>query len=202
MSGRRILADLSDLPESAFGSRTLIWWGVLGFMLIEGGGFALAMGSYLFLMGHTNPWPPRFQFPGLLVSGLFTAILILSEIPNMMTAKAAKAQDERKTQLGLVVMSLIGLGLIAIRFFEFRALNCRWDDNAYGSIVWALLFLHTTHLVTDLADTLVLTVFTFTHEVETDRFSDVADNSNYWRFVVLAWLPIYALVYWLPRLIS
>ena len=26
MSGRRIIADLSDLPESAFGSRTLIWW--------------------------------------------------------------------------------------------------------------------------------------------------------------------------------
>jgi hypothetical protein len=39
----------------------------------------------------------------------------------------------------------------------------RWDANAYGSIVWALLFLHTTHVITDLADTIVLTVFSFTH---------------------------------------
>jgi heme/copper-type cytochrome/quinol oxidase subunit 3 len=202
MSGPRIIADLSDLPSTAFGSRTLIWWGVLGFMLIEGGGFALAIGSYLFLMGHTNPWPPRQQFPHLTISTVLTGILLFSELPNVWVKKAAHAQQERKVQIGLVIMSVIGLALIGVRLFEFRAVNCRWDDNAYGSIVWALLFLHTTHLVTDLADTIVLTLFTFTHEVETDRFSDVADNCLYWRFVVLAWLPIYGLIYWLPRLIS
>ena len=42
-----------------------------------------------------------------------------------------------------------GLVLIAVRGFEFAALNVQWDTNAYGSIVWALLALHTTHIVTD-----------------------------------------------------
>ena len=40
--------------------------------------------------------------------------------------------------------------------FEFNTLNVLWYDNAYGSIIWALLVLHTTHIVTDWVDTVVL----------------------------------------------
>jgi heme/copper-type cytochrome/quinol oxidase subunit 3 len=32
------------------------------------------------------------------------------------------------------------------------------------------------------------------------RFGDVQDNAMYWNFVVAAWLPIYACIYWIPRL--
>jgi hypothetical protein len=28
----------------------------------------------------------------------------------------------------------------------------------------------------------------------------VGDNAFYWDFVVLSWLPIYFLIYWLPRI--
>ncbi|MBW8816180.1 MAG: cytochrome c oxidase subunit 3 [Caulobacterales bacterium] len=196
----RVVGDVSMLPDGAFGSRTPIWWGLICFILIEGGGFALACGAYFFLMSHTEPWPPS-RFPPDLPAGIaFTALLLLSEIPNVFTKRAEKAQDERATQLGLIAASFVGALLLAIRWFEFHSLNVRWDDNAYGSIVWALLFLHTVHLITDWADTVVLAVFTFTHEVDTNRFSDVADNSLYWHFVVIAWLPIYALIYWVPRL--
>ena len=195
---RRIVGDLSPLPDTAFGHRTLIWWGVLGFILIEGGGFALGGGSYLFLIGHTKPWPPG-PAPGLLVSGLFTLLIVVSEIPNFWTNRVAHELKERQAQIGLIVMSLIGCFLVAVRFVEFQHLNVHYTSNAYGSIVWALLLLHTTHLITDLADTVILAVFTFTHEVDGDRFSDIADNCLYWHFVVLAWLPIYALLYWTPR---
>lgn len=47
-----------------------------------------------------------------------------------------------------------------------------------------------------------LIVFAFTHDLKTSHFSDVADNCMYWHFVALAWLPIYALVYWVPRLLQ
>ncbi|MDB5451934.1 MAG: cytochrome oxidase subunit [Caulobacteraceae bacterium] len=199
---RSIVGDLASLPDSAFGARTLMWWGVLGFILIEGGGFALACGSYLFLMSHTDPWPPHYAQPPLLVSTLLAAMAVASELPNIWTKRMALRKNERGVQIGLVVMSLIGVALVAMRFWEFHVLNVRWDDNAYGSIVWALLFLHTTHLVTDLSDTIVVAVFTFTHEVDDDRFADIADNAVYWRFVVFAWLPIYALLYWVPRLVG
>ena len=69
-----------------------------------------------------------------------------------------------------------------------------------GSIVWTLLGLHTVHIVTDVADTLVLAVLMFTRHAENHmRLSDVTDNVFYWNFVVLSWIPIYLLLYWFPR---
>jgi heme/copper-type cytochrome/quinol oxidase subunit 3 len=199
MSGR-IVGDVSGLPDAAFGARTVLWWGLLGFILIEGCGFALAGGAYFFLMSHTEPWPPHRLPPSLPAGLVFTALALLSEIPNVWTNRMAHAEREGPMKLGLVLMSVFGIVLMAVRWFEFQSLNVRWDANAYGSIVWALLVLHTTHVITDLADTIGITIFSFTHEVDTNRFSDVADNSLYWHFVIIAWLPIYALIYWAPRL--
>jgi heme/copper-type cytochrome/quinol oxidase subunit 3 len=51
----------------------------------------------------------------------------------------------------------VGLLTLAIRAFEFAHLNVGWDQNAYGSILWVILGLHATHLITDVGDTLVLT---------------------------------------------
>lgn len=202
MKVSRIVGDVSRTDASGFGARTLIWWGVLGFILIEGTGFLLAGGAYVYLIGHTRPWPPNtVPPPALLWGGLFTLVMVLSELPNLWTEKQARRMSLKGSRLGLIVMSLIGLALCGLRAMEFQHLNVRWDENAYGSIVWALMLLHTVHLVTDLADTLVLTLFTYTHEVDADRYSDVADNGMYWGFVVLSWLPIAGLVYLAPRLL-
>ncbi|MBM0108055.1 cytochrome c oxidase subunit 3 [Steroidobacter sp. S1-65] len=198
----RIVGDVSSLPDAAFSHRSLIWWGVLGFILIEGTVFVLAGGAYFFLMNHSTPWPPHRVPPELLLGTCFTVLMMLSEIPNVWADRAAHGEHLRQTRIGLALMTLIGLALMVIRYFEFQTLNVSWDDNAYGSIVWALLFLHTVHLVTDWVDTLVLTVFAHMHDLERTHFSDVADNCLYWHFVAIAWLPIYALLYWVPRMMK
>jgi heme/copper-type cytochrome/quinol oxidase subunit 3 len=59
--------------------------------------------------------------------------------------------------------------------------------------------LHVTHLLTDLVDTIVLTVLFFTSQVEGKRFMDASENADYWYFVVVSWIPIYLVVYWAPR---
>jgi heme/copper-type cytochrome/quinol oxidase subunit 3 len=66
-------------------------------------------------------------------------------------------------------------------------------------VVWTLLGLHTLHLVTDAYDTMVLNVLMFTGPLEGKRFTDVSENALYWYFVVVSWLPIYAVLYWAPR---
>lgn len=196
----RIVADVSQLPDSAFGSRTVLWWGVIGFITIESTAFLLAGGAYFFLMNHTTPWPPNHPPPQLWASTALTALMLLSEVPNVWAERAARAQRAPAVRAALVSMSLLGLVLIGIRLLEFHTLQVRWDQDAYGSILWGLLFIHTFHLITDVADTLVLMAFTFTHGLTPPRASDVSDNSLYWHFVVIAWLPICALIYWVPRL--
>ena len=102
----------------------------------------------------------------------------------------------------LVLMSVLGLVTLGIRAWEFAWLNIKWDENAYGSIVWFVLGLHATHLITDVGDTLVLTALMFTRHAHGKRFSDVCDNAFYWNFVVASWIPLYLLIYWGPRLWS
>jgi heme/copper-type cytochrome/quinol oxidase subunit 3 len=197
----QIVLDVAPVPESSFGSRTLTWWGTIAFMSLEGMGFALAVGAYLYLRVLQPSWPMNEPLPDLLPGTIVTIILLASAIPNYFLEHWARAYDLQKVRIGLVLMSLLGIAPLIVRAFEFPALRVRWDADAYGSIVWFLLGLHTTHLITDVGDTIVLTVLMFTRHGENPRrFSDTSDNAFYWDFVVLSWLPIYFVLYWLPRL--
>jgi cytochrome c oxidase subunit III len=197
----RVVADLSSLPPHGLDTASPTWWGTTAFILIEGTGFALAIAVYLYLHSIAPTWPLGAPAPELFPGTLLTLILLASVIPNYLLARWAKDQEMLKVRIGLVVMSVLGIVPLVVRAFEFPALQIKWDANAYGSIVWLLLGLHTTHILTDLADTLVLAVLMFTsHADNPRRFGDVQDNAMYWNFVVLAWLPIYGCIYWVPRL--
>ena len=195
-------ADVRKLQSHGFGTRSLTWWGVVAFFLIEGTGFAMAIAAYFYLMSQEKTWPPPPVIPPDLLPGtLFTVLLLLSEIPNSMAKRAAEHGRLRELRRLLLIAVGIGLALLFIRAWEFNSLNVHWYDNAYGSIIWCLLFLHATHIGTDWFDTAVLAALMHgKHGVEGRRFVDCAENSMYWRFVWLAWLPIYFLIYWLPRL--
>jgi cytochrome c oxidase subunit III len=198
----RFTDDLGQLPTYKFGPGSLTWWGIIGFMVIEGTAFALAFAVYFFLMGREQGWPPEGRAaPDVLAGTLFTIIILLSEIPNSAIKRAARERDVSMIRSLMPVMVGIGVILLVIRAFEFNSLNCRWTDNAYGSIVWALLLLHTTHILTDWFDTVVLWALIRTPLAwEARRQVDVDENSMYWRYVWLLWIPIYLMIYWVPRL--
>lgn len=197
----RAIADLSTLPEMTFGQRNVIWWGNVAFMLIEGTAFVLGAGAYLYLRSRGGPWPPAGDArPDLFWSGLFIALLSLSMIPNLWVSRMARRCNGPAVRAGVMLMSALGVALTALRAVELAHMNVRWDADAYGSVVWLLMVLHTSHLLTDLGDTVVQGVWLYTHEIGPDQYSEIDDNCSYWSFVVLAWPPLYLLVYWLPRL--
>jgi len=196
----RFVLNLRELPDHGFGTRSLTWWGTVGMFAIESMTLAIGGAVYLYLMAQEAHWPPAARNPDLEISTTLTALLLLSVIPNMWLKRRAEQYDLKAVRRGMVVMSLIGAALVPLRLYEFTHLNVQWDTNAYGSAVWGLLGLHTAHLVTDLVDTVVLGALLFSrHGGHARRFVDTAENAMYWNFVVLAWLPVYAIIYWLPR---
>jgi cytochrome c oxidase subunit 3 len=198
---RPVVVDLSDLPTNGDGSASLTWWGTLAFMLIEGTGFALMIGVYLYLASLAPEWPLRAPPPEWGPGTGVTLVLLASLVPNILLSRWAAARDLRKVRVGLLVMAAFGIASMLLRVWEFMALDVSWDSNAYGSAVWMLMGLHTTHIVTDLLETFVLAALMFTHHADNPRrFGDVQDGAVYWNFVVLAWLPIYACLYGIPRL--
>jgi heme/copper-type cytochrome/quinol oxidase subunit 3 len=183
------------------GTASPTWWGTCAFILIEGSGFALTIAVYFYLMSLAPQWPLKAQAPGLIPGTSLTVILLASVAPNILVSRWARQRNLRKVRTGLVAMSVLGAAPLVLRGFEFTVLHVRWDDNAYGSIIWTMLGLHTTHIITDLIDTLVLTCLMFSRHADNPRrFGDVEDNAMYWNFVVVAWVPLYACIYWVPRL--
>jgi cytochrome c oxidase subunit I+III len=197
MSARTL--DVSQLPEHAFGHKGIVWWGTVSFIVIEGSMFVLLIASYLFLRTRVAQWPPSAPPPALTPGVVNLVLMLVSVIPNHLVAKAAERFDLRAVRVGMLVCLAFGVAFVAVRWFEFEALNVRWDSSAYGSIVWVLLGLHTFHVLTDVVDTAVLTALMFTAHTEKNRFVDVSDNGLYWYFVVIGWIPLYLLIYFGPR---
>jgi cytochrome c oxidase subunit I+III len=191
--------DVSRLPTYGYGHRALTWWGTMGIVVIEGTVFVGAIAAYFYLRMRADSWPPFGEPPALLYGTVNVGILALSAIANHWTKKKAEREDLRAARIGLALGVLFGLALLGVRILEYPGLNTTYTGSAYGSIVFALLTLHTIHLLTDFLDTVVLAVLMFVGPLEGRRFVDVSENCLYWWFVVLSWIPIYLTIYIAPR---
>jgi heme/copper-type cytochrome/quinol oxidase subunit 3 len=198
---QRAQFDVSNVPTVVFGTRSILWWGTIGMATIEGTMFCILIGTYFFLRSRVSDWPPNGVSPALLWGTINTFVFLVSLIPNHWIKTQAKAGNLRNVRIGLLILDAIGLVIIGFRVFEFPALAVHWTANAYGSAVWALLGFHTVHLVTDWGDSVVLTVLMFTKKIEGVRFMDCYENSDYWYFVVAAWIPVYLTIYWAARIL-
>jgi heme/copper-type cytochrome/quinol oxidase subunit 3 len=193
--------NVAGLPTIVFGQRSLIWWGTAGLMAIEGTMFAIIIAAYFFLRTRTSDWPPGVMPPAVLYGCINTGLFIISIVPNQLAKKAAERGERRATLLWLGVIVGTGVINLVLRGFEFASLNCYWYANAYASVVWTLLGLHTVHLVTDWFDSVVLAALFVTGPFDSKRFMDASENADYWYFVVFTWLPIWFVIYWVPRIL-
>jgi cytochrome c oxidase subunit I+III len=198
VSHRRTL-DVSALPTAAFGHQGLIWWGTAGFMVIEGSMFVIVLIAYFYLRIQVTAWPPSLPNPDIAFGTANVILVLVSCVPAALAKLAAERHDLSRLRVWLGVLTLMGAVAIVLRGFEFTALNCRWDDNAYGSITWLLLGLHTIHVATDVFDSAVLLALAFTQPMPQERFVDMSENSLYWYFIVLWWIPVYLTIYFAPR---
>lgn len=191
--------DVSDLPTIVFRERNPIFWGNVLYMTIEGAMFAMVFASYFYLRTRSTEWPPGVNPPYVWYGIANTLLLLISVLPARWIQLRARDGDLRGSRNGLLVLAAFGAVALIIRGFEFPALNCRWDTNAYGSMIWAMLILHTGHLLTEWVETLVMIAFASSSRMEGKRFPDFDVNSDYWYFVV-GWVIVMNFVlYWAPR---
>jgi cytochrome c oxidase subunit III len=197
----RPVLDVSGLPSVAFGKSNTTWLGNVLYMMIEGTMFALLFASYFYLRTRTDNWPP-IQDPPLLTYGVINAIVfLLSLIPARYAQKVASTGDRSRIQLALAGLAMFAVVNMILRGFELANLNCRWYDNAYGSIIWSLIGLHTGHLITEFIETISILGIAFTSKMEGTRLADAAINSDYWYFVVVTAVLMDFIIYGTTRLL-
>jgi cytochrome c oxidase subunit III len=196
---RPLTLDVSGLPTVAFGQSNTTWLGNVFYMAIEGMMFALMFATYFYLRTRSQQWPPGHLPPSFTFGAASVVVFLISVIPARLAQKRAPAGDLRAIRIGLLVLSGLALAATVLRVFEFTVLNCRWSDNAYASTIWVLIGLHSGHLVTELIETVVLAVMSFTDKMEGMRLADVAINSDYWYFVVISGFLVDFVIYGTTR---
>jgi len=196
-----VVDSVASLPTEVYGPGNITWWAALGGEIIEGLVLVLGVFAYLYLRHAASDWPPlHTPLPSLGIPTLNLGLMASSVLPAWWAARSARREDRFNTAVGLVFHALIGTAILVLRYYECRALNVRWDTNAYGSVAWALLFAHGYMALFDVFDTAGLVALFLRLEPAQQHYVDVTENSFFWYFVLATWLPLYVLVFLSPRM--
>lgn len=190
----RRIVDATALPTIAFGTRAPIWWGTILLLAVELTTFALVLASFLYVRWNFAAWPPD-PTPHPLPGTIALVPQVVSVAPMILAYRASNRCDLRGMRLHMAITTLLGFVFIATRVYEFAALPFRWDANAYASIVWVTLGLHTVDAVASVLENLFLTVVLLRPPVEEKRRLDVDAGAWAWIGVVAVWIPFYVLFY-------
>lgn len=201
--------DVSQLPEHTLDHRSPIWWGNVLLLVIETVMFGILVAAYFYLRQNFAVWPPprpdhvpvEFPKPLLGLATVNLVVLVLSCVPMFIADRAALRRNHRLIDYAMVATCLLGLLTIYLRWKEFGNLHLRWDDNAYASITWMTIGMHFTHLIVGTLENLLLTAWLLTHGLDDQHARDVRVGAVYWYWIAVIWVPLYALVYFGPRLL-
>jgi cytochrome c oxidase subunit 3 len=198
---RRPVVDVSHLPTTVFRARDMMWWGTVGFIVIEGFTLVMCAAVYLYLRKNFATWPPEGTLrPSVVAPSIHVALMLVSLPVIKRLETAAMSFELEKVRTYLTIASVFCVVFVALRAWELtQSLNVRWDANAYGSAQWLVVGAHGTLLAIQLLETLGMAAIFWLGPIETKHFSDAYDVAFYWWFIVLAWLPLYLLCFVLPR---
>ena len=201
MLRHRVVEDVSELPTNAFGVRDLMWWGTLGFIVVEGFTLVLTAVVYLYTTDNFATWPPAGTLrPSVIAPSINVAIMLLSLPVMRKLHHAAHAWDLVAVRRWLTVGTGFAIAFNAFRLWELtRSLNTRWDANAYASAQWLVVGAHGTLLAIQLVEVAGMAAIFWLGPVEKKHFSDAADVAFYWFFIVLVWIPLYVLSFLAPH---
>ena len=140
----RGVMDLRGLPDVVFGPRDIMWWGTLGFVLIEGFTLVLCAAAYIYVTQNFATWPPEHTpLPSLGAPTAQVVVMLASLIPALWTSRAAHRYDLGAVRIGLTIATVFALAIVGLRMWELLvSLNVKWDANVYGSVQWLVLGAH------------------------------------------------------------
>lgn len=197
---RVVTMDVSGLSPYTDGPRAPLWWGFVGMITIESTVFGSLIASYFYLRAGASVWPPSgTEAPELLLPTVNTVILLLSSVAMHRADKAITRGDQR-TRSWLLVSLTFGLAFLVLKYIEYRDVPSPWDESAYGSMVWTIIGFHTAHVCALLLKTAIIAALAGRGYFNDRRRVGITANGLYWHFVVVVWIPLYVVLYWVPRL--
>lgn len=193
--------DVGSMTRFNPDHRAPLWWGVAGLIAIEATVVTMFIASYFYLAMRADIWPPAdLAPPPLLWPTINVGLLFLSALTMFWAGRGINRDNQTVLTLGVSLSVILACVVLVLRSLEFAAFDFDWTDHAYGSIVWALAGFHFVHVASIVIGSAVVAILAGMGYFTKERQIGVVVDTNYWYFVVLAWIPLYFTLYWVPRL--
>jgi cytochrome c oxidase subunit 3 len=204
---RRAL-DVSGLPAVAFDTRAPIWWGNALLLMIETAMFGILVALYFNVIQNTSPFPPPRvdrmpvlydSSPDLTLPVVGLIVLLVSLVPAIWLDVSARRRNAAAMTTGLILTLAFNIAAFVIRYYEFDSLHFKWNDNAYGSILWILLGVHLFHIIVMGCEDTLLLAWALVRGVDDKHALDLTVTAVYWYWIVAIWVLLFPMIYILPR---
>jgi len=195
--------SVAHLPKTLYGHKAPLWWGILLALTVESTVFVLMFACLFYLRLQEATWPPwGWSSPKTIYGTISLIVILLTAWPQYRIDVNARRLDRPSVIRMLVLFFAICAIALAVRTYEFIGLQVKWDSNAYGSIIWGLLTLHTVHLVTSILETGITATYVFIRPLDERHALDLHVGAVYWYFVVASFIPVYIFIYLAPYFLN
>jgi cytochrome c oxidase subunit 3 len=206
----RSVVDVGDWSRFATKHHHPLWWGVLGLVVIEVTVVAGFLVSYFYLgvaqgarpelQSLAAQWPPHGVRPlPLLYPSINVGLLLLCAASMFYAGLAMRKEQRGRLVASFVFCTVAGLAVLYLRWLQLQEFGFRWSEHAYGSMVWLLTGFHFAHVTSAVLGTAAIGVLCAVGYFGERRQLAVDVDTMYWYFVSFAFIPIYLVLYWVPR---
>jgi heme/copper-type cytochrome/quinol oxidase subunit 3 len=165
------------------------WWGMVCLIMTEATLFAGLIGSYFFLRAASRQWPPPgIEEPKLTLTIIMSFVLWGSSIPMLFAERGIKHGRQGSLRFGLMAAWIMGAAFVAYSVKDFSELRFSWGENAYSSIFYTTIGLHTFHVFVGLMMSVVVQIKAWQNKFSAERHVTVQVYAMYWHFVDVVWL--------------
>lgn len=183
-------------------AQTPIDKGVLGLLVFLGTEvmfFAGLISAYTVLRAGSPVWPPPGQ-PRLpiVVTGINTAILLLSAFTMHLALRAARRDRRSGLLVWLTATAVLGGLFLAVQGYEWVRLvgfGMSLSSGVFGGTFYTLIGAHGIHVLGAVVSLLIVLGAARAGCYTTENHSGVVLCEIYWMFVVALWPLLYLLVY-------
>jgi cytochrome c oxidase subunit 3 len=143
----------------------------------------------------TGPWPPSGVELDVLVSGLFTGLLVLSSGTMQLGVRAIEHGRVAVFRRWVLVTLLLGGVFVANQAREWATLDFNVDSHAFGSAFYLMTGFHGLHVIGGLGAMLVLLLRAGNPRFDAGETPSVEVVSYYWHFVDVVWIGLWATLF-------
>ena len=146
-----------------------------------------------------GPWPPGRDagLPPILLAS--TIVLIFSSVTMIAASRAAEVGEARRLARWMsitFVLAILFLVAQGVAWWELIAVGVGLDSNLWAWTFYVLTALHALHVIGGILPMGLVTLHACRHGYSVENHRGVTYVGMYWHFLDVAWLGLYATLWW------